>query len=391
MSGLRFAQLSRPTPGSAAIAAAIAAVCVGLTLLAHDRLSDHPGDADAVWLVLTLAACVPLAFPSRVPLVAAVVTLSLALLGVLLDRPMTAAIVLALVLVGRTTSRAPVRLTPTLGVYSGGVVATAAVATGDAAPLVGVVAGVAVGLLPAVLGENLRVERVRTRDAQELARRVEELRDGDVQRAVAEERLRIARDLHDITGHHLSAIALQSAGAGRTTSDPVAVAAFARIHAQTAQALGQTSRTLGALRDASEPAALAPSPRLAHVEQLLEPARAAGIAVALRVEGEPRELPETTELCAYRVVQESLTNVVRHARARSVEVVVDYGPTALTIAVRDDGSGNGDGDGSRRAGAGIQGMRERVGLAGGSLAAGPRDDGEAGWAVHATLPVEGLR
>jgi signal transduction histidine kinase len=388
MSSGRSARHAWPTAGGAARAVLAAAICLGASLLANGRIDDTPSDLDVAWAVLTVAACLPLALRHRVPLVAAVVALSASLVGFALGYSMSAVLVLALALVGLSASRAAVRLTGTLGVYSGAVVAGIALASGDSTPVLATVAGFAVGMLPALLGENLRVERARTHDAREQARRIEELRDRDVQRAVAEERLRVARDVHDITGHHLSAIALQSAGAGRMTHDADARAAFERIHGLTAQALGQTRRTLGVLRDPSEPAALAPPPRLAHVEHLLAPARAAGIDVSLDVEGAPRELSETMEMCAYRVIQESLTNVVRHAGAGRVRVAVAYGEQVLAVVVDDDGQGS-DAGRPVRPGSGIEGMRERLALVGGSLAAGPRD-GE-GWTVHATIPLEDPR
>ncbi len=192
-----------------------------------------------------------------------------------------------------------------------------------------IIGGLAIGATPVLIGDAIRSERERTREAREFARRIAELRDRDVERAVVEERLRIARDVHDITGHHLSAISLQAAGASRATSDPVARGALERIHRLTSEALGQTRRALGVLRE-SEPAALAPTPRLEHVEQLLEPARDAGLAVDLRVDGAGRPLSDEIEVCAYRVVQESLTNVVRHASATAVHVRVAYGERELT-------------------------------------------------------------
>lgn len=373
-----------PTAGDVLRAAVVAAVCVGLSLLASDDLSRTQRDFDLVAIVLTVAACAPVAFRRGEPLVAAVVSLTIALAGTLRDYPMTAATLVALGMVGLATGRAEARLTGSLGVFSGIVLTISALSTARADYLIVAIGAFAVGMLPALVGEKFRAERARTRDARELARRVEELRDRDVARAVAEERLRIARDVHDITGHHISAISLQAAGAGRTTPDPVARAAFERIHGLTTEALGQTRRALGVLRQEAEPATLAPSPRLAHVDHLLEPARSSGIDAELQVEGTVRELSETVEMCAYRVIQESLTNVVRHAGAHVVRVAVGYGEEVLTVTVEDDGGG------SRgravRSGGGIEGMRERVALVGGELEAGPRDGG--GWAVRATLPLE---
>lgn len=335
---------------------------------------------DGVAVLLTVAGCVPMLFWRTFPLVPAISALTTVFMLAVLNYPFTGPLILALGLVGLTASRAEGRMTGSLGVLSGAVFAATVYTQADDEPLLGAIGGFAVGMVPALIGERLRAERARVTAAQELARRVEELRDRDVQSAVAEERLRIARDVHDITGHHLSAISLLAGGAGRTTADPEARAAFERIHDLTRAALGQTRSVLGVLRHDQEPAALAPLPRLAHVEHLLEPAQAAGIAVDVRVEGDARELSETVELCAYRVIQESLTNVVRHAGARSVGVAVGYGEAELTVAVDDDGT-----PGPVGAGSGIEGMRERVALVGGELAAGPRDGG--GWSVRATIPL----
>ncbi|HST38279.1 MAG TPA: histidine kinase [Conexibacter sp.] len=344
--------------------------------MSSDRLAEHSGPAAGPLDLRRWRS------GQGWPAAGAVLALLGALLCDTLDSPATGPlIVVALGLVGLAASRDGVRLTRTLGVFSGAVLALLAFLTSDADGLLAPISGFAIGMLPALIGEQLRAERIRARDANELARRVEELRDRDIGRAVAEERLRIARDVHDITGHHLSAISLQASGAGGKTADLEARAAFDRIHGLTTEALGQTRRALGLLRRESDGAALAPSPRLAHVEELFAPTRAAGIDVDLCVEGDPRGLTETIEMCAYRVIQESLTNVARHAAARMVRVVVDYGETALRLNVLDDGSGRGP----VRPGGGIEGMRERVALVGGELAVGPQDGG--GWAVSATLPL----
>jgi signal transduction histidine kinase len=363
----------------AARALIVACLCVGTTFLFHEELSDEPGNVAMGAIVLIVVACVPIAFRRRVPVLPAVVALAISLVGVALGETMSGLIIAALILVGVTTSRASVRLTPTLGLFSAAVLCAIALIQADGAYGLAAFAGFAIGLLPAVLGENLRAERARTRVARELARQVEELRDRDVERAVIEERLRIARDVHDITGHHLSAIALQAAGASRLTDDPVASGTLQRIHGLTHAALSQTRGALGVLRGDAQ---TAPSPRLADVEDLLAPARAAGTRVDLDVRGPVRELSASIELCAHRVIQESMTNVMRHADATEVRVAIDYGAAALVIAVDDDGVGAHGGTG---AGSGIQGMRERVALAGGELRVGPS---ARGWAVRAVLPLE---
>nr|WP_246345827.1 histidine kinase [Conexibacter arvalis] len=287
-------------------------------------------------------------------------------------------VLVALTLCGAATVECAHRITVPLAVYAGTAIAAAVAVTGDASPLlVRIIGGGAIGVTAVLIGDAIRSERERAREARELA-----------QRAIVEERLRIARDVHDITGHHLSAISLHAAGAGRATSDPVARAALERIHGLTSEALGQTRRALGVLREPgpARPAARTPTPRLEQVDRLLRPAREAGLAVDLRVEGAERPLSDEVEVCAYRVVQESLTNVVRHAGASAVRVRVVYAERELQVAVDDDGVG-----GPGRPGGGIEGMRERVAIVGGSFAAGPA---ARGWSVRARLPLDaeaGLR
>lgn len=371
----------RPTAGDVVATALALAVCIGFTLVVRGDAEEVDRDFDGLAVALILVGFAPIVLWRTRPLIPAACALVTVLVGMALGYTFIGPIVFAIGLVGWAASRAETSTTRTLGLCAGLTFAIVVSVKAEEQTVLAAIGGFAVGIVPALIGEQLRAERERARAARELARRVEELRDHDVQRAVAEERLRIARDVHDITGHHLSAIALQSAGAGRTTRDPVARAAFERIHGLTAEALGETRRSLGVLR-ASEPAELAPPPRLEHLEQLLVPVRAAGLDVRLRVEGDVRALSETAEMSAYRVVQESITNVIRHAQAETVEIVVAYGTQAVTLTVRDDGRGGTD----ARAGSGIEGMRERVALVGGSLSAGAANG--HGWAVRATLPLE---
>jgi signal transduction histidine kinase len=208
------------------------------------------------------------------------------------------------------------------------------------------------------------------------------------QRAVAEERVRIARELHDVVGHYLSLITVQ-AGALQTQLDPAdpasrTVQAMARTGRQ---ALDEMRRLLGVLRLGSvEAPGHAPQPVLDELPTLIAQARAAGLPVELCIEGERRPLPAGVDVCAYRIVQEALTNVMRHARPTRCEVLVRYGRATIELRVTDDGGG-----GSVRApiapGHGLIGMRERAALFGGDLDAGPRQGG--GFAVRATLRLHG--
>lgn len=363
----------------------ITALCIVATLVGNARLATIPRDPDPAWLLFTAGGCLSMLVLRVAPRLATVWALVVSTAGLIAGYPMAGPTLLALALVGVTAGRADVRLTSSIGILSG--LALAAVAASRAerdAPLAAI-GGFAVGMLPALIGEKFRAERARASAARELAHRVEQLRDQDVQRAVAEERLRIARDVHDITGHHLSGISLLAAGAGSSTSDPEARRMLLRIHELTREALGQTKRALGVLREETAAAEVAPLPRMTDLEGLLTPLRSRGVDARLSVGGEVRQLPEEVEVCAYRVVQESLTNVVRHAHAEQVQVAVDYRHDALELQVVDDGSGPASTT-AAAVGTGIGGMRERLRLFDGVLAAGPGPGG--GWVVRAILPLE---
>lgn len=371
-----------PRRADALVTALVIALAVAVLLDASDA-TRVDGASDLLGVVLTVAACAPLAVRRTHPLAAALVALPFACVALALGYMVIVPVLVSLGLCSWAALHSPRPVTAPLAAYAGTMMGPAVAITGDDSPLLlRMLGGVAIGVTAVLIGGAIRSERERTHEAQEFARRIAELRDRDVERAVVEERLRIARDVHDITGHHLSAISLQAAGAGRATSDPVARATLERIHRLTSEALGQTRRTLGVLRGTApvDPAARAPTPRLEHVEQLLGPARDAGLAVDLRRDGTARPLSDEIEVCAYRVVQEALTNVVRHAEASAVRVHLGYGERDLLIEVDDDGVG-----GHGRPGGGIEGMRERVAIVDGDFAAGPT---RHGWSVRASLPLD---
>jgi signal transduction histidine kinase len=238
---------------------------------------------------------------------------------------------------------------------------------------------------------NYRAYAVRLEErTAELKRAREEL----ARRAVAEERLRLARELHDVVAHAMSVIAVQSGvGAHVADSRPEEVGkALAAIEATSRAALTELRRLLGVLRQDSEPrASLAPVPGLANLEGLLAEVAKAGLAVKLRVEGRPAPLPTGLDLSAYRIVQEALTNVVKHAGPARAQVTIRYRDHEVAVEVTDDGRGVGAvaGDGRRGTGHGLIGMRERVQAFGGDLEVGPRPGG--GFRVAARLPLAAER
>lgn len=215
--------------------------------------------------------------------------------------------------------------------------------------------------------------------------------------AVAQERLRIARELHDVVAHTMSVVAVQSGVAMHVLdSQPDrARAAVQEIATSSRSAMAELRRLLGVLRADDQPrGALAPSPALADVDALAATLERAGVPVEVRVAGEPCPLPAATELTAYRIVQEALTNVVKHAGAGArARVTLRFTAAELGLEIEDD-AGAGLGSASRTApprtdgGVGLTGMRERVAAFGGGLEAGPTD---RGYRVRATLPLSGAR
>jgi signal transduction histidine kinase len=201
--------------------------------------------------------------------------------------------------------------------------------------------------------------------------------------AVAEERLRIAREMHDVISHSISVMTLHVSGVRRLLRpDQVQErAALEAVERTGRESLAEMHRMLGVLRSADD-AERGPAPGLDRLPELLDTARRAGLHAELSIRGTPRPLPPGIELAAYRIVQEAVTNVLRHAAARRLECTVGYGDARVELQVVDDGRG---GAAAGRGGHGLIGLRERAALYAGSVEAGPRPDG--GYAVHAVLPV----
>jgi signal transduction histidine kinase len=204
------------------------------------------------------------------------------------------------------------------------------------------------------------------------------------EQATAAERARIARELHDIVAHHLSVVVLQAAGA-RASGRP-AGAALEKIENSARQALDETSRLLDVLRDPDEEAGLAPQPAVGELDALAASVRAVGLPVNLVIDGNLAALPAVVGVSVYRIVQEALTNVLKHAGPARADVTIGCEQDTVTIEVTDNGTG-GPGNGSPGVGHGLAGMRERAAVFGGVLAAGPRPGG--GFAVRARLPLGG--
>lgn len=240
------------------------------------------------------------------------------------------------------------------------------------------------------IGDGLRTQRSQVSTLEDRATRFEREREEAAREAVAEERRVIARELHDMVAHNVSVIVAQSAAAQRVLDNDPEAGRFALRSIEDAgrEALVEMRRLLGLLRtDHDRPDVRNPQQGMDDIGTLLSQVREAGIDVSLTVEGTPRPLPAGLDLSAFRIVQEALTNVVKHAGAASAAVGIRYDRSALHLTICDDGSGPRDVEGDPlRARYGHLGMRERVGLFGGRLRVGPRLGG--GYEVVVSLPLD---
>lgn len=337
--------------------------------------------SDAVYVPVALLMTVPLAWRRRAPLVVVVVVMgAFAAQSFILD----------------PTPTPDVELVPALiAVYS-------VAAHGERwAAFVGAGFSLAAGLvwlglddflLPTVMfggawfaGRLVQRRELYARVFAERARMLEREQEANARVAAAEERVRLARELHDAVGHSVSVMVVQ-AGAERLAlgeERPSTRDALLAIERTGREALAEMSRLLGLLRKEGEGLALAPRPTLAHVDALVQTVRDAGVPVTLGVDGEPRSLPPGVDVSAYRILQEALTNVVKHAGPARASVAVRYCDRDVEVEVSDDGRGPLNGN---QVGYGLAGMRERVELHGGTLEAGKNNGG--GFIVKARLPLE---
>jgi signal transduction histidine kinase len=338
----------------------------------------HPAGALLVLVAFLIGA--PLALRTRFPLGAWVASaLSVVATTVVLPTRTTGLPFLAagVLVYGLCLYAVTVRCRPRI------VVAAAAVTVGGAALLRpgSTVVAVFLAAVPLLLGAVVRQRRSGVRQLAEQERR------HSGERALLEERQRIARELHDVVAHHMSVIAIQAEAAPYKTDDPPPelVESFGDIRASALAGLTELRRVLGVLRDGGR--STAPQPGLGELDVLLDSARNGGVSVTATRSGDPMALPEGVDLSAYRIVQEALSNAMRHAPGSHVEVHVGYGSDGLALDVRNDPGQAGPNHMGHTAGGGhgIIGMRERAAMLGGSLDAGPTEDG--GFLVTAVLPT----
>ncbi|WP_078911040.1 sensor histidine kinase [Streptomyces sp. NRRL WC-3742] len=357
-------------PGVSTVAVATVSA---LAVFLHRR---HPYAVVAVTLGCTMALSV--ISPRLTPMLATPLLLALYFFAVRTDRATAfrASVATAVLLTGMTLAFGP---------------------GGPIGERIGVLAW---ALLPGALGDSIRNRRVQLAAIRERAERAEATREEEARRRVADERIRIARDLHDVVAHHI-ALANAQAGIAVHLMDRHPAQArevLSHITEATGSALQELRATVGLLRRAEEPAPLEPAPGLDQLPELIHSFERAGLPVRLTVEGEARPLSPGVDLTAFRIVQESLTNVAKHASGADAEITLAYSGSRVALSVANGRpapagrhrpgalSQPGPGEvGFGEGGFGLIGMRERAGAVGGRLTADPRPDG--GFLVTAELPL----
>ena len=388
--------LTKPKVQDGLIAAAVTGTSlVGVMVQLHVDLPEGGGDVsrrslDAFGIVLVLLQTVPLAWRRRAPvLVLCVTSAAMFLYFELGYLPSFASLGFLVALYTVAAYRA--RRTSIIACIGSIVVVLLILALGrepvDPDAVIGelLIVGGAWSL-----GDGARSRRGQVMRLEDRASRLEREREERAAQAVAQERRVIARELHDVVAHHVSVIVAQAGAARRIfgTHPEEAPPALDAIDHMGREALVEMRRLMGFLRTEAELAAgRTPQPGLGNVDALLTQVREAGVPVTISIEGDAVPLPAGLDLSAFRIIQEALTNVLKHAGPARAEVVIRYEESALRLSIADDGLGRNDRNGGRPpSGYGHLGMRERVGLFGGQLRVGPRPS--AGYEVVATLPLD---
>jgi signal transduction histidine kinase len=365
----------------------IALICFGITnsALTNANANHHGHHSGSLLLLLAFVDCAPLALRTRFPVgawafsAAALIWTSLVIPPHSLGGP--AAPVAGVLVYGLCLYAVTVRCRPRVVAGAAAVtLAGAAFIDLGAIPLAVFLTAVAI-----LLGVVVRVRRSGARQLAEQERR------HSGERALLEERQRIARELHDVVAHHMSVIAIQAEAAPYKTADPPPelVESFGEIRASALAGLTELRRVLGVLRTGGQDTT--PQPGLADLDALLDSARSGGVSVTATVSGNPGPLPGGVDLSAYRIVQEALSNAMRHAPGSQVRLHLTYRPDALALEISNDAALRAvpvlvaSGERAAGSGHGLVGMRERATMLGGSLEAGPTGDG--GFLVSAVLPV----
>jgi signal transduction histidine kinase len=239
------------------------------------------------------------------------------------------------------------------------------------------------------IGEVFRTRDQRELELQERTKQLEKERDENARRAVMDERVRIARELHDVVAHHVSVMGIQAGAARRILKQQPEKAndVLSQIEASSRQAVAELQRLLGFLREQNQVDDISPQPSLKQLDILFNQMRLTGLSISFKIEGEERPLPPGVDLSAYRIVQEALTNTLKHAGPVSADVTIRYMSDAVDLEIKDNGNTPLSESNQENKGRGLIGMRERVSLHGGEFQAGRLPEG--GFIVKAKLPLTG--
>lgn len=378
----------RALPASAADGLlALALFAAGAVELSVGPVGGHGGDAGPVAFVLLGGMTLPLWWRRRFPVIVVIGTLGV--VGPVLQLPLAFSAVFA-IMVAVYTAAAEGPRQVAIGTAVATTIALAIVAVAilaHGAVFSDVVANYVLFGTAWILGDNVRHRRAYERALVRRAELAEREREERAQRAAAEERARIARELHDIVSHTVSVMVVQAGAARRAADrDPEAAhRAVETIERTGRQALDELRRLLGVLRENGDRPHLAPQPGVAALEELVDELRAAGLDVTAEVEGPVPQLPVALEVSAFRIAQEALTNTLKHAGPARAVIRVRADDDRLVLEVEDDGYGPPPRDAAPRHGHGLVGMRERVAMFGGTLHTGPRPGG--GYRVRASFPL----
>ena len=370
---------------------AIAAVLLvfSLVVMTGGTTDDaHPTGFNFLAYLLTFAGFGVLAVRTRAPIVAMVVSMTAAVSYSAIQYPENGLPVAGIIALYTVASRTPRRqsLIAAAGVFVAIVWLTIRGSQGLDAT--GAISNLTMFGIAYATGRYVQVRRAYTGQLELRVAEAEQQRQREAERAVTDERLRIARELHDVVAHAMSVVAVQSGIAAHVIDQrpDEARSMLETINTTSREALDEMRRMLGVLRaeDDGPTADLAPAPSLDDLGPLVTSIESTGVTVCIEVEGEPVALSSGLDLAAFRIAQEALTNVVKHAGPAHVDVAIRYGRDELEIEVDDDGRGAASGLESIGGGHGLVGMRERVELYGGSLSTGPRPGG--GFRVMARIP-----
>ncbi|HEV7642034.1 MAG TPA: sensor histidine kinase [Gaiellaceae bacterium] len=370
-------RIARPRTSDVLFALAGAAVLTG------DAVHRHSGSA-GVAVAFALLACAPLAWSSRRPLTALLGTAAGLLVCLAVFQPYDTAVFVLAVALYHVASLGDRRRSLIVGTATATFLVTVImiIASDNVARNTGIRLGVALGAL--VIGDTVRSRRELREARRERDLRIAHEREQESLRRVADERLRVARDLHDTVAHALVAINVRAGVAAHLHASDNSDGALTDIMAVSAQALNDLRTTLSLLRGADDPAPTTPHLDLAAIAELLERAKAAGLEVDAHVALDDQAIPIAVEQAGFRIVQEALTNVMRHAGASQARVSLHVDAEVLHIDVTDNGPGALS-EPSATDGHGLRGMNERAAALGGHVSAGRA--GRGGWQVHAQLPL----